>query len=35
VRLGFDPEMFRIRPRRIAARGLEGDARQPDARTVG
>jgi pyridoxamine 5'-phosphate oxidase family protein len=23
---GFDPEMFRIRPRRIISIGLEGDA---------
>jgi pyridoxamine 5'-phosphate oxidase family protein len=32
---GFDPEMFRITPRRIVAWGIEGGAWSPNARSVG
>ncbi len=32
---GFDPEMFRITPRRIVAWGIEGDLRSANARSVG
>jgi pyridoxamine 5'-phosphate oxidase family protein len=31
---GFDPEMFRIRPRRIVSWGIDGDAFQANARSV-
>ncbi len=31
---GFDPEMFRIRPRRIVSWGLEGDSFTANARSV-
>jgi pyridoxamine 5'-phosphate oxidase family protein len=31
---GFDPEMFRIRPRRIVSWGLEGDQVSANARSV-
>jgi pyridoxamine 5'-phosphate oxidase family protein len=31
---GFDPEMFRVRPRRIVSWGIEGDAFKPSARSV-
>jgi pyridoxamine 5'-phosphate oxidase family protein len=31
---GFDPEMIRIRPRRIVAWGIETDPFQPNKRTV-
>ena len=35
VQAGFDPDMFRITPRRIVAWGIEGDAFGPKSRTVG
>jgi pyridoxamine 5'-phosphate oxidase family protein len=31
---GFDPDMFRVRPRRIISWGLTGDAFTPNARSV-
>jgi pyridoxamine 5'-phosphate oxidase family protein len=31
---GFDPEMFRIRPRRIVSWGIDGDPFRPNARSV-
>jgi pyridoxamine 5'-phosphate oxidase family protein len=31
---GFDPEMFRVRPRRIVSWGIKGDAFKPSARSV-
>ncbi|HEY3818032.1 MAG TPA: PPOX class F420-dependent oxidoreductase [Polyangiaceae bacterium] len=31
---GFDPEMFRIRPKRIVSWGIEGDQMQQNARSV-
>jgi pyridoxamine 5'-phosphate oxidase family protein len=31
---GFDPEMFRIRPKRIASWGIEGEHRSATARSV-
>jgi pyridoxamine 5'-phosphate oxidase family protein len=34
VRPGFDPELFRIRPRRIVSWGIEGDAFTANARSV-
>src|SRR5438067_541171 len=34
IRPGFDPEMFRIRPKWIVSWGLKGDAFSPDARSV-
>jgi pyridoxamine 5'-phosphate oxidase family protein len=34
VRPGFDPEMFRMRARRIVSWGIEGDAFRPHARSV-
>jgi pyridoxamine 5'-phosphate oxidase family protein len=35
VRPGFDAEMFRIPPRRIVSWGIDGNAFQPNARSVG
>ena len=32
---GFDPEMFRIRPRRIVSWGIDGNMFQPNGRSVG
>jgi pyridoxamine 5'-phosphate oxidase family protein len=32
---GYDPELFRIAPRRIVAWGIEGDPRSANARSVG
>jgi pyridoxamine 5'-phosphate oxidase family protein len=34
VNAGFDPEMFRIRPRRIVSWGLEGDQFTANARSI-
>jgi hypothetical protein len=31
---GFDPEMFRIRPKRIASWGLDGERAPANARSV-
>jgi pyridoxamine 5'-phosphate oxidase family protein len=31
---GFDPEMFRIRPKRIVSWGIDGSPFQPNARSV-
>jgi pyridoxamine 5'-phosphate oxidase family protein len=31
---GFDPEMFRVRPRRIVSWGIDGDPFRPNARSV-
>ena len=35
VQPGFDPEMFRIRPRRIVSWGVEGQPFRANARSVG
>ncbi len=34
VQPGFDPEMFRVRPRRIVSWGIDSDAFHPNARSV-
>jgi hypothetical protein len=31
---GFDPEMFRIKPRRVISWGIEGDMMKQQARSV-
>lgn len=31
---GFDPDIFRIHPRRIVSGGIEGEGRAPNARSV-
>jgi pyridoxamine 5'-phosphate oxidase family protein len=35
IQPGFDPEMFRVHPRRIVSFGIDGDAVRPEARSVG
>jgi pyridoxamine 5'-phosphate oxidase family protein len=32
---GFDPEMFRVKPRRIVSWGIDGEMSQQNARSVG